>query len=256
MKKKLLLALLLAVTLFSVLPAGAWAVGPYQPPTLTVVVLGAPKGTEMSVTLRRDEEQFHSPLECERRLWENCYRLYRAGVWQIKDWYGNAYDFRDAELVLKNSEGEKRVPIPEGLLQPRGFNEVLTLHYRTGELCYGLPAWRAPLLIGIRLAAVLLIEGLFFYLKGFRDRKSWLLFTLINVLIHGGLNIYCSGWINVNPDMYAVFFIVVFISFLVEIAGFLLLVDEYGSDRLIGFLVPANLCSYAATLLMMNVLPL
>ena len=96
MKKKLLLALLLAVTLFSVLPAGAWAVGPYQPPTLTVVVLGAPKGTEMSVTLRRDEEQFHSPLECERRLWENCYRLYRAGVWQIKDWYGNAYDFRDA----------------------------------------------------------------------------------------------------------------------------------------------------------------
>ena len=238
------------------MPVHTWAIGPYQPPTLTVVVLGAPAGTEMSVILHKGDEVFHSPIECERRAWESYYRIYRAGVWQIKDWYGNAYDFKDAELLIKNSEGEKLIPIPDGLLQPRGFDETITLRYDSGTLSYGLPVWRSPLLVGIRVLVALLIEGIFFFFKGFTEKKSWLVFFLINIVIHGALNVFCNGWINVNPSIYAVFYLVVFVSFLLETAGFLMLVDEYSSDRIISYLVPANLCSHAVNLLLMNYLPI
>lgn len=256
MKRKLATALLLFVLLFASFPAAAWAIGPYQPPTLTVVVLGAPKGTEMTVVMHKDGETFHSPIECERRAWESYYRVYRAGVWQIKDWYGNAYDFRDAELVLRCNGEEKHVPLPEGLLHERGFDETITLHYASGKLSYGLPGWRAPLLVGMRVLAALLIEGLFFWLSGYRDRKSWLLFLAINLVIHGALNVFCNGWINVNPDIYMVYYMGMIVSFLIECTAFLLLVDEYDSNRLISYLVRANLASHGANLLLISFLPI
>lgn len=256
MSRKRLISLLLALLLFSAIPAGIWAVGPYQPPTLIVVVLGAPKGTEMTAVIHKGSEVFHVPMEGERRLWETSYSLFRIAAWQIKNWYGNAYDFKDAELVMKNSEGEKRVPIPDGMLKPRGFNETLTLRYKTGELSYGLPVWRGPLLISIRLLAVLLVEGLFFYFKGYSRRKSWVMFVLINLVFHGLLNYFCNGWINVNPDYYTLFFIAIFVEFVFETSAFLLLVDETDSNSLIDFLLPANVASHIVTLLLMSILPL
>ena len=240
---KRILTFLLALLLFAAIPVGIWATGPYQPPTLTVVVLGAPKGTEMRVIIQHEGEAVNVPLERETRAWENTYRLYRAAVWQFGNWYGNAYDFKDAELLLINASGQKRIPIPDGLLHDRGFNEIITLRYASGRLSYGLPAWRTPLLIGIRVLTALLIEGVIFFLSGYTNKKSWLLFLAINLVIHGALSIFCN-------------FLCVFISFLLEITAFLLLVDEQSSDRAIGYLVKANLASHAVNLLLLAFLPL
>lgn len=56
--------------------------------------------------------------------------------------------------------------------------------------------------------------------------------------------------------MYAVYFLCVFIAFLLELAAFLLLVDEQGSDIAVGYLVKANLASHAVNLLLLAFLPL
>ena len=95
-----------------------------------------------------------------------------------------------------------------------------------------------------------------FFLSGYTNKKSWLLFLAINLVIHGALSIFCSSWINVNPSMYAVYFLCVFIAFLLELAAFLLLVDEQGSDIAVGYLVKANLASHAVNLLLLAFLPL
>ena len=253
---KRICSLLLALLLVAAIPVGVWAVGPYQPPTLTVILLGAPGGTEMRVILQHEGEEVNVPLEKETRAWENTYRLYRAAVWQFNNWYGNAHDFQGAELLLISPTGEKRVPIPDGLLHERGFNEVLTLRYGSGRLSYDVPFWRAPLLVSLRVLAALLIEGFIFHLSGYTDKKSWLLFLAINVVVHGALSVFCSGWINVNPSIYAMYYIATFVAFLVEVAAFLVLVDEQSSDRAIGYLVKANLASLAANLLMISFLPL
>jgi len=254
--KKPLLSLLIILALFAALPVGIWAIGPYQPPTMTVLVLGAPKGAAMRMVIQHEGTEVNVPLEKETRAWETTYRLYRAAVWQFGNWYGNGHDFKDAELIVISPSEEKHIPIPDGLFQERGFNELVTLRYASGKLSYGLPAWRAPLLVGMRVLAALLIEGVIFHLCGYTDKKSWLLFLAINVVIHGALSIFCSGWINVNPSIHAIYFLCMFVSFILETAAFLLLVNEQSSDRAIGYLIKANLASHAVNLLLITFLPL
>ena len=82
------------------------------------------------------------------------------------------------------------------------------------------------------------------------------MFALINLVIHGLLNLFCNGWIFVNPDYYTLFFIAIFVSFAFEISCFLLLVDEGSSDEMIDYLIPANLAGHVTTMVLMRVLPL
>ena len=59
---KKICSLLLALLLVAAIPVGVWAVGPYQPPTLTVILLGAPRGTEMRVILQHEGEEVNVAL--------------------------------------------------------------------------------------------------------------------------------------------------------------------------------------------------
>ena len=249
--------LVLAALAFGVLPAEAHAIGT-APPAVTVVVYGAPKDMQMHVVLQYEGEPLSCPMEAERRAWESLYRFYRAGVsMHSRFWDGNASDFEGAVLLLESSDGVLRVPIPEGLLTRGGSSDILTLYYSSGKLIRGFAPWRSPLLIGMRVMAALLIEGLFFRLSGFTTRKSWLLFIAINVAVHGFLNYLCCGRINLTGSRYAVgFFIAILVSFLVELVAFVLLVDEYDTDRLARCLIRANLASHAANYVLMAVLPL
>ena len=256
MKKKLILSLALAALLLSALPVEACAIGPY-PPTLTVIVYGAPKDLQMRVVLQYEGQPLSCPMEREHRAWETMFRLYRDGVSIFDHWHGNGHDFRGAVLLLISGGEERSVPIPDGLLKPRGYDEVLTLRYADGSLTYGFTAWRAPLLIGMRVLAALLIEGLFFRLSGFTERKSWLMFLAINIVIHGALNALCYGRFNLTDPRYPVaFFITILLSFLAELCAFLLLVDEYDSDRLTAYLLKANLASHAFNNLLISFLPM
>ena len=257
MKKKLLLLLVLAAMVFGALPAEAWAIGT-APPAVTVVVYGAPKDMQMRAVLQYEGEPLSCPLEVEHRAWESLYRFYRAGVsMHSQYWKGNARDFEGAELLLESSDGVRHIPIPEGLLTRGGSDDVLTLYYRSGKLIRGFAPWRSPVLIGMRVLAALLIEGIFFRLSGFSTKKSWLLFLAINVVIHGFLNYLCCGRINLTGSRYAVgFFTAILVSFLVELVAFVLLVDEYDTDRLARCLIRANLASHAFNYVLMAFLPL
>ena len=257
LKKILLLLPVLLALLFGALPAEAFAIGT-APPAVTVVVYGAPKDMQMHAVLQYQGEPLSCPMEHERRAWEDLYRFYRAGVSMHSHfWNGNASDFDGAVLLLESSEGKKEIPIPDGLLSMGGSNEVLTLYYRSGELIRGFAPWRTPLLVGMRTLAALLIEALFFRLAGFSTRKSWLLFLAINIVIHGLLNWLCCGKINFTGSRYAVgFFTAILVSFLTELVAFVLLVDEYDTDRLARCLIRANLVSHTVNYVLMAFLPL
>lgn len=256
-KGKVLWLLLLMALVFGTLPAEASAIG-NAPPAVTVVVYGAPKDLRMHVVLQYEGNPLSSPLEYERRGWESLYRFYRLGVSMHGNaWSGNARDFRGAVLLLESSDGTREIPIAEGLLTPGGNSDVLTLYYRSGELSAGFAPWRAPVLIAMRVAAALLIEGVFFYFSGFSTRKSWVLFVVINVVIHGFLNWLCCGKINYTGSRYAVgFFTAVLVAFITELVAFVLTVEEYNTDKLARCLIRANLVSHAVNYVLMAVLPL
>ena len=256
-RKILLFLTVLLALVFGALPAEAFAIGT-APPALTVVVYGAPKDMRMHAVLQYQGEPLSCPLEHERRGWEDLYRFYRAGVsMHSRFWNGNASDFEGAVLLLESCEETKEIPIPDGLLTTGGSNEVLTLYCRSGKLSYGFAPWRTPVLVAMRVLSALLIEGLFFRLAGFSTRKSWLLFLAINIVIHGLLNWLCCGKINFTGSRYAVgFFAAILVSFLVELVAFVLLVDEYDTDRLARCLIRANLVSHAVNYVLMAFLPL
>lgn len=257
--RKFLTALLLAVTLLAALPVEAAAdMGPFyaRPPALTFLVYGAPKDVQMRIIMHRRNETFSVPVELETRLWEKQFRLYRESVWQIREWFGNAYDFKDAELVFIDASGERHIPIPEGMLKARADEEYLTYYYRSGTLKYGLPLWRAPLLMSMRILLAIAIEAFFFYRAGFLLPVSWLKFFLINVFTHGLLALLCNGWINVQPGVYALYFIALFLAFTLETVLFLLIVDEQDSNKTMNFLAKANLVSMAATFFLIFKVPI
>lgn len=256
MKKKLLLALVVFALVFTALPIDAWAIGS-SPPTLTVLVYGAPKDLDMHIVLQYEGQPLSCPTERERRAWETMFRLYRAGVSMYTQWHGNAQDFQGAELLLTGGGQQRHIPIPDGLLSAHGYNEVLTLYYTSGTLRYGFAPWRAPLLIGLRVLAALLIEGLFFRLSGFSQKETWFAFLGINIVVHGVVNALCYGKFNLTTPRYSVaFFMVILLSFLVELTAFLLTVHEYDSDRLSRCLLKANVASHAFNYVLLALLPM
>lgn len=257
--RKFMLSLLMAAALFTALPLEARAdVGPFyaRPPALTFLVYGAPKETEMRIIMHRGSQTFSVPVEVETRLWEKQFRVFRESVWQIRNWYGNAYDFKDAVLVFMDASGERQVPIPEGMLTPRANEEYLTYYYRSGTLKYGLPLWRAPALMSIRVLLAIVIESFFFYRAGYLLRVSWIRFILINILTHGLLALLCNGWINMQPGAFAIYFVALFVAFTLEIILFLALVDEKDPDQAATFLTRANFVSLACTFFIIFVTPI
>ena len=256
--QRLLLSLLILISVFTVLPTEALALNQYygRPPTLTLLVYGAAEDTELRVIMHRGGKTYDIPFEHERRLWEDQYRLYREAVWQFREWYGNAYDFKDAELVFTNASGQWRVPIPDGMLTERADEEYLTYYCRSGRLRYGLALWRAPLLMSIRVLLAILIESFFFYRAGYCLRKIWISFVLINVVTHGLLALLCNGWINVQPGSFALYYIALFLAFVLETVLFVLIVNEQDSNRAASFLAKANAVSLLATFLLIFVLPI
>lgn len=246
------------LSIFAVLPSEIMALGQYyeRPPALTLIAYGIPKDTALRVIMHHGGKTYDLPFDHEHRMWEEQYRLFRESVWQFREWYGNAYDFKDAELVFITDSGERHVPIPDGMLTERASDEYLTYYYRSGQLKYGLALWRAPLLISIRVLLAIVIESFFFYRAGYCMRRSWISFVLINIVTHGLLALLCNGWINPQPGSFALYFIALFLAFVLEIALFVLIVDEQDSNRAASFLTKANAASLLATFLIVFEMPI
>ena len=62
------------------------------------------------------------------------------------------------------------------------YNNLCVLDLQSRTLTAGQPWWRQPLLVFLRVALTLLLEGIVFFLFGYRQKRSWILFFLANGL--------------------------------------------------------------------------
>jgi hypothetical protein len=102
----------------------------------------------------------------------------------------------------------------------------------------------------------LIIEGIVFFLFGYRRKRSWLVFIIVNLVTQGILNIWLAG--NYSPlNNYLIFSLIggEIVVFIVEIIAFLILVKEHGRLRTASFVVLANLLSLIAGGYLITVLP-
>ena len=204
MKKKAF-ALLAALVLVLTLPVTALA-NAAEPPRLSVIVLNPPKDLELSLVFTLKDEEEPVRAEARQLAWEGYYLFRPASFPGFWDWDSSPEDMAVA-LVAKTGGETISVPLDNGTLtRDTGsyYNNLCVLDLSSGTLTLGAPWWRQPALVALRLALTLLLEGLVFLLFGYRQRRSWIVFLVVNLITQGAVNALLLWGIGPFGNLYSV----------------------------------------------------
>lgn len=164
------------------------------------------------------------------------------GTWHFS-YHGLPSEFRVAAATADEAKA-----VPEVYTRP--FVSHLVYDWEANTVQEATP----PLLrFFVRLAATLIptliVEGLIFWLFGFREKRSWEVFLTVNLVtqfglhLAAGVSISLSGWHFLNY-----FFIAILpelVIWAIEAAAFSYLLQERGRYQRIGCALAANIVSFA-----------
>lgn len=236
--KRLLLVIMFCIWMISILPITATA-NSAEPPSLVILVNNPPD--DLSIVLVSGKSR---PEATVRRVaWEEYYVFY------LRDMQGDGeYTFR------VTTKGESFECTLGGLLQR--YNNIVTLDLSDQELTPGKYPFRSALLVSIRLLLTLLLEAGIYWLFGFRQKRSWLIFIAINIVTQGILNIWLNSGGPLMPNylILSLIFGEVFV-FAAEMIAFPICIKEHKRSRSLIYAFTANLISLIAGGYIISVLP-
>ena len=105
------------------------------------------------------------------------------------------------------------------------------------------------------LLPTLLIEGALLFSFGYRSRRSWLVFLLVNLVTQGGFALYLAVTVlNHGVSGWSLLFYIPIeiIITAVELLCYRRLLTEKGRGRAVGYAVAANVCSATVGLLLID----
>lgn len=210
-----------------------------EPPSILIIVPNAPD--DLSITLDLEEKYEEKVVN---KIIEKYYTFYLSAMFNKP----NIYNFT---VSTENDSFEIELSKPI-----RRYENIYTLDLKAQTLTEGKLLSRSIMLVSMRLALTLLIEAFIFWIFGFRNRESWLVFFIINLITQGALNIWLNG---LGPIMsYAIFFTLVFgeiFVFVFELIVFSLFCKEHGSIRKATYVLSANCASLIVGGYIITVLP-
>lgn len=218
-----------------------------EPPCLTVVVSFPPDDLTLSIRFADGNETGAILLKKEQKAWEAYYRFF----------YGMARTSRaslneDATLIVESSEKSFECSLPVSTFNR--YNNLLTLDFKSQNVVLGQHPLRTPLLIAMRVTLTLLIEGLIFFIFGYRKKSSWITFIFVNLFTQVALNILLSG---PNLTAYWIFGLAFYeiIIFIVEAILFSAILKEYKKGRAVTYAFVANIISLLLGCILISSLP-
>ena len=251
MKKKVL-CVITAVVFCLAVPVGALA-NSAEPPCVTVLVLAPPGDLELTIEFDSAQDEEPQRLSGERMLWEGYYRFY--GRWDI-----DPEGLTGARLVAETGDESFALPIdPTGFAR---YNNLITLDVGGRQLLYGQPWWRQPLLVVLRVALTLALEGLIFYLWSYREKRSWIIFLVVNLVTQFGVNIAILCFLPAASRTYDAMWAKVLLYgpmevlvILLEAVALPLLLKEQRKGTAVGCAVMSNILSWFLGAVLLSVLP-
>ena len=251
MKKKVL-CIIAAVVFCLAVPVGALA-NSAEPPCVTVLVLAPPGDLELTIEFDSTQGEEPQRLSGERMLWEGYYRFH--GRWNV-----DPEGLTGAKLVVETGDESFALPIdPTGFAR---YNNLITLDVGGRQLLYGQPWWRQPLLVVLRVALTLALEGLIFYLWGYREKRSWIVFLMVNLVTQFGVNIAILCFLPAASGTYDAMWAKVLLYgpmevlvILLEAVALPLLLKEQRKRTAVGCAVMANILSWFLGAVLLSVLP-
>lgn len=230
-----------------------------EPPALTILVSGAPEDLTMYLALEEDVAAGDAlaetgedglveavQLQSERKNWETYYRFYYHD-------FPNSRELLENAVLLTASDEMKSLefPLDAGDFQ---YNAIMTLNLEEGTLTAGQPAMRVPLLVAMRVAITLAVEGLIFWLFGYRQKRSWTVFFLVNLVTQTCLNGAITG--PNGMGYWGIALIVYEVGILaVEVLVYMKLLKEQSRTQAATVALVANLFSLAAGFWIITNLP-
>lgn len=206
-----------------------------EPPCLTVIVSYPMEDLTLSLRFADGSESDAFLLKKEQKAWETYYRFFYNGMTSTLKPL-----LKDATLIVNSSEKSFECQLPTSTFKQ--YNNVLSLDLESEQVIVGQKPFRAPLLIGMRVSLTLLIEGLIFFAFGYRNKKSWITFLLINLFTQGALNIMLSGSVLNSYWIFGYVFCEIIIFF-VEAFAFASILKEQKRDRVFAYVFIANIIS-------------
>ncbi len=219
MKKAVLCSFFFLLLLALFLPQSVQA-NSAEPPGLLIVVENAPE--DMRLALRFDEHEIIE-LRAERKAWETYYRYY----YHLSE-ARHEVDFTEAKLIVSSAEINFSCDLPAATFMT--YNNLLRLNLKTQTVEIGLSPFRAPLLVSLRVSLTLIIEGIVFFLFGYRQKKSWQVFLITNLLTQGFVNIVLSNSITGTYVIFG-YLILEMLVVLFELVPYMAFIDEHKKIR-------------------------
>ncbi len=237
MKKALSLFFIALAVILPVADAHLCSANSAEPPSVIIIVPNAPHDLEI--------ELGYSNIKAYRtdKVIESYFCFYKYDLKQSFDY----------TLRVKTEDGVFEVT-PD--FQLDSYNSVFTLDLKNQTLTPGKPLAISIALPALRILLTLAIEAGVFWLFGYRSKRSWIAFLVINLVTQAFVNIWLiSGF---NPlQSYMIFMLVLaeILVFIFELIAFLLSVKEHGKLRTAGYVMAANLLSLIAGGYLITVLP-
>ncbi len=219
-----------------------------QPPCLTVLVLDAPDDLEITLTYSDGTVTEAQKLRSARRGWETYFRL--AALHPI-DYSKETLD--TAVLTVTCADYTFDCSLPDDA--QREYNNLVILDPDTQSVRTGTYPGRYAIIVTMRVLATLVLEGIVFFLFGLRERRSWGIFVLINLVTQAFLNVAFAGADYETYMMMYLYAAVEVVVFLVEMIAFPLTVREQSRRRMVVYAFAANAVSLYVGGLLLSYMP-
>jgi len=209
-----------------------------EPPSILIIVPGAPDDLEISISTG----DTYTRAKKIDKIIEKYYIFYSRDLKNTEN-----YTFK---IITGNTDYNITIERPM-----KTYNNIYTLDLKNQTLTRGKLLSRSILLILMRVVLTLLIEAIVFWLFGFRSKKYWVAFLLINLLTQGLLNIWINGF---QPLVSYIIFSLVFAEIFVVIFELIAFLSLIKGQRLrtVFYVITANLLSLFAGGYIVTILPI
>lgn len=238
MKLKVFAALIAFFAIFSFFSTITYA-NSAEPPALIIIMKNAPEDVAVSIVSADSMQE----AKMRKISWETYYVLYNRDIGNKKG------------ITLKVSGNGISYDQIIGEQYLTGYNNIITLDFSRQSISSGKLLSRSFILVTLRVLLTLVIEGVLFIIFGFRYKKSWSIFLIMNLLTQGILNIVLN---RASPFTSYLVLNLIFLEFFVfaaEIIGVLVLLKEHGRFRRVSYVLVANLASLVLGGYLITVLP-
>jgi hypothetical protein len=208
-----------------------------EPPAIFIIVAHAPDDLEIRLL----------PAGIEASKTTHSYETYYS-------FYSYQMQFTDYSFEVATGGETFIIELDE----PVGsYRNIYTLDLKNQSLAPGKSFPRSAFLIFSRVALTLLVEGLVFFLFGYRRKRSWLVFLGLNLATQFTLWLWLNGTspFHVGYVVLILFFAEALI-FIIEMIGFLILVNEHRRIRTAVYVIVANVLSLLAGIFLISALPI